>query len=1003
VGVQNPNQRVKLKPKPKKQVVKFVPKPGPDVVHPVTPKQRAKIERKVMLANRAYKAGQQAKAENKAEGHYTNIAGLTFHPEAGLKPGLQILNTVAIPVHAVAGAAEQATGRGFKGLTPARLLAGAKQGIKQKTTYSDVLKTAGVQNKYVRGVGGFAGDVLLDPTTYVTFGTTSIAREAATKAGTRVAAKALKQGMTKDVASRLAKQAAKKAATQAEAKGGIQRAITAGVGKRKVKIVPLPAKRAKAGLKADIAQAVNPRYVHPLADAAAQKEVKSAHLEARAQASTGTYKTVHRAQQLAKLTPSEQKQVIDAIEQGKVGKLPDHLKQPAIRVRSDFRHMARTERQQGILGATIENYFPHVRRQDVHAEDKVVAVKGMGSNPARLGSSKARKIKEPLAQIRQTSPDIFTEDLAHAYAMRGKASAEGVARSKLYKEVAATGRKLTPNAQIDTAKELVYRVTPHGLKPLVREGGDKIDLKAIEKAANGAPGQHVILNKQVVDNLQQRLSSPGGGQIAKGLIDRPMGGLKSTLTVLNPPYHIRNLVGDSWNSYLSQSFPHLVGNFKHAVQGQRAIQHIHGAEASLALNPSVKPVAGHIAIKGEKVPYEQFVKRARDAGVIDSGFYGRDIVELVKGPSGPGHHPLDTIRRIGQARENLVRLNTFASALKRGLSDREAARVATEHHFDYGDLSGAEKTLLRRIFPFYTFTARNTPLQARKLVTRPGKYANLEKLREELGKATGLPVGTGNDYQRKLKDYEQLGMPFPIPGVMVDGKKQLGYLALPTTDLNRLTANPLEQVKLVGQSATPLKLPLEEALNYSLFFRSAIDQGRPVSAPDWVGGLPQSVKDELGVVKVLDKQSGKHIWKWKAKVDYAVKQIPQVSAALQFMSTGKNRRGQSTGAKILSQSGIRVQPYDPLQAEIDVAYKGLTYLKNKLAITDAGSPERKRLNVKFNKQLDKIAKLKTKAGYKIVGPQKTGGGGSLLSQSQGPSVSAILGHDAPTVNDILGP
>jgi hypothetical protein len=282
-----------------------------------------------------------------------------------------------------------------------------------------------------------------------------------------------------------------------------------------------------------------------------------------------------------------------------------------------------------------------------------------------------------------------------------------------------------------------------------------------------------------------------------------MGAMKSTLTVLNPPYHLRNLVGDSWNSYLYQSFPHLVGNFKHALQGSGRSSTSTRPRASWHWDAKAKQVAGHVNIQGEKVPYEQFVKRARDAGVIDSGFYGRDIVELVKGPSGPGHHPLDTIRRIGQARENLVRLNTFASALKKGMTDREASRVAMEHHFDYGDLSHAEKTLLRRIFPFYTFTARNAPLQARKIVTRPGKYANLEKLREELGKGAGLNVSENRDYQKKLKDYEQLGMPFPVPGLEVDGKKQLGYLSLPTTDLNRLTLNPAEQVKLIGQSATP--------------------------------------------------------------------------------------------------------------------------------------------------------------------------------------------------------
>jgi hypothetical protein len=195
-------------------------------------RQRKAIDTKVKLANRAYKIKKQNDAENKAEGHYFKVAGVTVHPEAGIKPAMQILNTVSTPLHAVSGAANEAAGRGFHGLTPGQLVKGAKTGIKQKTTYSDVLKTAGVENKTVRAtVAGFAGDVLLDPTTYVTFGTSSVGREAASKAGARVAAKALKQGMTKDVAHGLAKQAAKKAAKDAEGKM-VQRAVTVGVGKK---------------------------------------------------------------------------------------------------------------------------------------------------------------------------------------------------------------------------------------------------------------------------------------------------------------------------------------------------------------------------------------------------------------------------------------------------------------------------------------------------------------------------------------------------------------------------------------------------------------------------------------------------------------------------------------------------------------------------------------------------------------------------------------------------
>lgn len=44
---------------------------------------------------------------------------------------------------------------------------GIKEGIQNRQSYSDVLGDMGVKNKYVKAIGGFAGDVLLDPSTYI--------------------------------------------------------------------------------------------------------------------------------------------------------------------------------------------------------------------------------------------------------------------------------------------------------------------------------------------------------------------------------------------------------------------------------------------------------------------------------------------------------------------------------------------------------------------------------------------------------------------------------------------------------------------------------------------------------------------------------------------------------------------------------------------------------------------------------------------------------------------
>lgn len=66
---------------------------------------------------------------------------------------------------------------------------------------SDLLGVAGVENRFVKAVGGFAADVLLDPLTYLSFGTAGIGKKAAVEAGeyavrqgTKAAVTAIKSG-----------------------------------------------------------------------------------------------------------------------------------------------------------------------------------------------------------------------------------------------------------------------------------------------------------------------------------------------------------------------------------------------------------------------------------------------------------------------------------------------------------------------------------------------------------------------------------------------------------------------------------------------------------------------------------------------------------------------------------------------------------------------------------------------------------------------------------------
>ena len=85
------------------------------------------------------------------------------------KPSLfrRTIDIISRPLYASAGFAK-ATVKNLQGKERENPFEEAKKGFlgKDKETYSDVLEELGAENKWVKGIAGFALDVALDPTTY---------------------------------------------------------------------------------------------------------------------------------------------------------------------------------------------------------------------------------------------------------------------------------------------------------------------------------------------------------------------------------------------------------------------------------------------------------------------------------------------------------------------------------------------------------------------------------------------------------------------------------------------------------------------------------------------------------------------------------------------------------------------------------------------------------------------------------------------------------------------
>lgn len=805
-----------------------------------------------------------------------------------------------------------------KGDTPGKVIVGDKKGP-------------------AAGAARFALDVGLDPTTYVTLGTASVVKQTAQKAGQQAAKKAAKAGMSAAGQQTVRKAAEKKAAQSApKGKGvtvkfagkqapGVTRATAAVARKSRVK--------APAAAKETVAQ-VNPKITPKGAEKAQYTGMRAAERRARATRALTVRKAMDRSRlSKRKLSAEDNAKVIDAIERKRIGKLPEELREQAVELRSDMRYQLRQRRRAGVPMGEVgrkaqpgdaKGYFPHMR------EDMLGKSEKQGKVKVAVGSTKRREDRRPLsAKLKddtvENKPSTNVPLVRANYTME---TASSVANARLKRDLADLGKPVrAKNGAVSLdAGESVYHLAANKLRKL----DPKKDAGEIAKASARKPtskgGRYVVLNDRVVDEATKRI---GAERTRAGeVFDKAQGKWKMVATA-TPGFHIRNLIGDTQMAYLGQSGLRMP---KNAAQSAKALKRLTARERAEAgkLRP-VERTSKSVKVAGEKRNLDDFLDEALNEGVIRSAQRARELEEFqlgtgkakIKRVGGAGRvrraaRSLD--RGLLQNREDLWRLATYKEARDRGMTPSEAADHANAYHFDYGDVTEFERTFARRAAPFWTFTARALPMHAKALVQKPGKFANIEKARQELAFSMGLSEG----WQDDLPEYKQRAIPF---GVRVKGKDLALDAALPTSMLNELptSLDPAAYAAELGKFGislvTPIaKIPAELGANRSFFFRRDIesDDYPLVAAPTWVKRLPENVRDDLGIVNdYVDRRSGKKTWGWPGRVDYMVKQVPGLPVLFNQLATdGALRSGRSGAEKWVSAAGVKVDPIDPLSNRI---------------------------------------------------------------------------------------
>lgn len=297
------------------------------------------------------------------------------------------------------------------------------------------------------------------------------------------------------------------------------------------------------------------------------------------------------------------------------------------------------------------------------------------------------------------------------------------------------------------------------------------------------------------------------------LYDKMQNTWKGFATYFNPAFHSRNSISNHWQLYLAG-----VSN---------PIAHVRGYRTELAIRKALRnnlPATTYV-----KPEYKKFVEEFMNSqGLRGTGAFTLDAPQdmatrLIDNPLGK------LTGSVGETLENSSKLSLYIDRRLAGYTSNAAAADVRKYLFDYGDLTDFEKNVLKRIFPFYTWTRNNLPLQVAMLIQRPARISAIAK-----AKAAIESSQTGEPLDEKYMP-EWLREAYPIYfGKDGNGLQRFIKLEgfLPTVDLNKLG----RLKELPFENLSPLiKTPLELMTNYDFYYEKEISeytgQKKPVAIP----------------------------------------------------------------------------------------------------------------------------------------------------------------------------
>lgn len=649
---------------------------------------------------------------------------------------------------------------------------------KTKNTYSDVLGDLGVENRYAKSIGGFAGDVLLDPLTYT--GIKSVKGVGPAEARMKAVKKLSELGeeTTEDSVERVVR--------ELEANDPSHLYVTF-AGKKITPSVEAPSKGARTLKDLAVGPEENRRGVAKffsrrselpfgLADKARIYESQNSGLFGRHRDAVRDF--------FKDLTPDERRRITYAIEDDvDLSSLEVNAKahREGLNTLEDYRQVAkklfkRYFDDEAALGLYKpeqyqENYVYKFFRKGIPEEKP-------GLPPSIATRSSGDKSLLTIMEAAQKSGVGPSETL-------GRAMAAGSPRALKIQDAKALGFDPLDDISDVLAERSAKHYRTIGRQAFVRDAIEQFGIKPGKfnedyLIKNGFRPAGTSLHAPVKDAEDlSKLWIPDAvaraingtetvlrdGQLGAEFTrwyDKIIGGWKSLNTMWNPGYHVRNSMSDGLINFMDGvTNPSLYNRAWRVIGGAKQTEAGDILGISEPLDEALRKVrVGPNQLTADDV-WNLYLRGGSKSGYITS-----DLVDpLVQEGVGKAVGRADTLRQAARGkvgdwsdkREDFFRLAHHIKAMEDNLPKNraatreelekatvEAGKSVRKYNIDYGMLSTGEKNIARRIIPFYGWMRRNLPLQVELMFTKPGYMAAYPKGQDLLQGLLGSDNGEGD-------------------------------------------------------------------------------------------------------------------------------------------------------------------------------------------------------------------------------------------------------------------